>query len=464
MANFSWVGLLTRNRKLLIIPPIVIALVVLWWVSISRSDPELRPEQEISRALSVIEVQEMDVRPKVEGFGTSKYARTWRAVAQVSGRVKSVHADLRSGAIVQPDTELFTIDDKDYIDTRTELESGIEQTNSDVEQLDQKDKNYNKTLKIERDLLAVYQSELKRAQDLLKGDAGSQASVDVKRRAMLAQQQRIQDIENAQSLISSQRKSYQAALKQSNAKLEQAKRNVNRTKVVAPFLMRIGDVQLEVGQFVATNEMLFEGYSAQQVEVEAQVPVPDVRRLVGRSQSDTITPSMAAMRDFFGGMDVLIHNQAAGPKATWTGKFESVREVFDARTRTIGLVVSADNPIALENPSKAPRKPPLMQGAFCNVTFFGKELKKKTIVPQSAVSGSSVFVLDKENRLRRRKIEIEFAQDDYVVVKKGLNVGEKLAIGDPTPAIEGMLVKPVVDKEAATHLAVQVQQSLNRKE
>ena len=45
--------------------------------------------------------------------------------------------------------------------------------------------------------------------------------------------------------------------------------------------MRVGEVQLEVGQFVSVGEALFVGYSGADVEVEVQLPLQDIHRLAG---------------------------------------------------------------------------------------------------------------------------------------------------------------------------------------
>ena len=55
--------------------------------------------------------------------------------------------------------------------------------------------------------------------------------------------------------------------------------------------------------------------------------------------------------------------------------------------------------------------------------------------------------MNSEDRLERRKVEVDFVQSSLAVITDGLEPGETLIVSDPTPAIEGQLVSPVVDDD-----------------
>jgi len=44
-------------------------------------------------------------------------------------------------------------------------------------------------------------------------------------------------------------------------------------------------------------------------------------------------------------------------------------------------------------------------------------------------------------------LEVDFSQSNFVVVKNGLKKGEQVIISDLIPAIDGMLLKPVLDNK-----------------
>jgi hypothetical protein len=57
-----------------------------------------------------------------------------------------------------------------------------------------------------------------------------------------------------------------------------------------------------------------------------------------------------------------------------------------------------------------------------------------------------VYLLDEQQRLQRRAVEVAFEQHDMAVISKGFSGGETLIIDDLSPAINGMLVKPLRDQ------------------
>ncbi|OQY56790.1 MAG: hypothetical protein DRR08_05985 [Candidatus Parabeggiatoa sp. nov. 2] len=54
-------------------------------------------------------------------------------------------------------------------------------------------------------------------------------------------------------------------------------------------------------------------------------------------------------------------------------------------------------------------------------------------------------MVNQENRLEKRTVETAFFQTNFVAIKNGLKKGEQVVVSDLIPAIEGMLLKPVVD-------------------
>lgn len=88
------------GKRLLIVPPILLAIGALIYLTQTRPPPKVKTESESARALSVILAPVFEIEPRVIGFGTAEYARKWRPVAQVAGRIQEVHPELRPGAII----------------------------------------------------------------------------------------------------------------------------------------------------------------------------------------------------------------------------------------------------------------------------------------------------------------------------------------------------------------------------
>ncbi len=134
---------------------------------------------------------------------------------------------------------------------------------------------------------------------------------------------------------------------------------------------------------------------------------------------------------------------------TWPAKVAGVRESLDTETRALRLTVVVD--LSPEN-FMAKEGPPLCRGSFCKVEIRSRT-RDAIVIPRFAVRDGDVFWLDAESRLRRSSIDVEFNQGEMAVVRGGIKPGVKLVVSDPTPAIEGLLVKPVFDEKLAAALA-----------
>ena len=148
-------------------------------------------------------------------------------------------------------------------------------------------------------------------------------------------------------------------------------------------------------------------------------------------------------------VDVLVRTSAGDFSAEWEARLSRIREQLDPRTRTIGVVVAVDKPYEKIIPGK---RPPLVQGMFCEVEFRGKNRAGQVVIPRSALHGRHVYVLNKKNRLTQKDVVVSFPQSNFVVIGKRLEKGERVVVSDPSPAIEGMRVKPVLDDELLKQL------------
>jgi hypothetical protein len=444
------------GKRLLIVPPVALAIGALIYLTQTRQPPKVKSESESARALSVIAAPVFEIEPRVVGFGTAAYAKKWRAVAQVAGRILEVHPELRPGAIISAGDVLLRIDDADYRSAAAELTASIEQKEAEITQLEQTRSNYDKTLTLERSALSLFERELNRYESLLASQAESQAAIDGARRSLIAQQKVVQDLENSKSLIEPQIHVLKAAVRQTAAQLEKAERDVERTLIRAPFTMRVGDVDLELDQFVATNETLFEGFSDSEIEIEVQVSTTDMPRLLAMPPADHRPPeelTMDIMRNAFR-VSPTVEISGGDSTVVYEGRFLRVREVVDSQTRQVGVVIGVTNEPKLTD--GRPR-PPVLDGSFCKVTMRGESIGQRVVVPRVSLHGETVYVLDKDSRLAKSEVEVEFFQEDVAVLASGLTPAEQVIIADPSPAVQGSLIKPVEDNAILDRLKNAVQ-------
>lgn len=436
--------------KLLIIPPIVVGGVVLAIAVRNRAEPERIEERESARALRVIAVEEMPFMPRAVGYGTARPAQVWQAIAEVKGRVVELHPELNTGSFARKDDILVRIDDADTKLAIARLEAQLAGAKSSIAELTASQENFTDSVALEREALTVAQQELDREKRLVERNAGSRSALDGQQRAVIAQQQKVQSIVNSLNLLPSQLDAAKANLAVAAASLAERRRDLERVAIKAPFDCRIGPVNLEVDQFLAVGAVLFEAQASERIEIEAQVALKNLRPLFDEElrRSDLKAGNndvdQTALQRYFD-IDAVVRYSAGTEKFVRQAMFERIREELDTRTRAMGVIVGIEKPFA-----KLIDGPPPVSGTYCEVELRGKVQPDRIVVPRTAIRDEHVYVLDDENRLVRREIVVAVTQSDLAVIESGLQPGETLVVSDPSPAVGGMLVDPVVDEELAS--------------
>lgn len=433
-----------RFRKWLILPPLVVGIAVVVVLVTNRPELKHKAEQEESRALRVISVPAVDVIPRALGYGTAEPGQVWKAVAEVKGRVVETHPVLKPGAMVKKGEVLVRIDPTEYELAVSQLNADIAQVNAQLEELTVKETNDRASLKIEEQSLALAVREFERAKALLQRDASSAGEVDQQERNMLTQRQSVQHLHNSLDLLPHQKKALEATLAVKKARLTQAQLDVNKTVIGAPFDCRLGDLNIELDQFLAVGQFLFEAHTIALTEIEAQIPLDQLRNLIDPQHRQRVPVNMdqETVKELFD-FDVCVRSRSGDFEAHWEGRVVRIREQIDPRTRTIGLVIAVDEPYQKAIPGK---RPPLVQGMYCEIELRGAVRKGRVVIPRSAIHDGHVYLVDRENRLQQRKVDVAFAQSSFFCLRDGLQAEERLIVSDPTPAIDGMLVDPISDE------------------
>ena len=421
---------LSRSRKLMILPPIAIGLLVLLFMVSGKQPPAQAERGEPTRTVRVIEVPLVELTPMAEGYGQVQPARVWTAVSQVAGRVTYIHPKLRDGEILPEGTELVHIDPKDY-------ELAQAQAQAELMELNAQEKNARASLDIEKRNLTLAKNELERIQKLVKKGTASQSKADETERAMLSYSASVQNLQNTLALVPSQRSVLEA-------RVALAARDLEHTVIRAPYDMRVASLKVEADQYVPVGQNLFEGDAVDRVEIKAQVAMSSLRRLfIGRQGMQIDIQRISEKFAEIVALDPVVRLDMGNHVAEWKAEFVRFSDTVDPETRTMGVIVAVDNPFDKIIPGY---KPPLSKGMFVNVVLSGKQSMKRVLVPRSAVRANTVYVADENNRLRRRPVKILFSQDDISVIAEGLEPGERVVVSDLVPAVDGMLLQIQLDE------------------
>jgi RND family efflux transporter MFP subunit len=433
-----------RRRMLLILPPIVLGILVLALMASSRKQPVQVESSIPAKPVRALEIQQVDLVPVAEGYGSVMPARLWTAVAEVSGRIVELHPRLRDGEILPAGTLLLRIDPVDY-------ELNLAQAEAASAELEVEQANAEASLEIEERNLKIAQREFERISKLAAKGTASGSNRDDAERTLLNSRNAVQNIRNTLALIPTKRKVLAS-------KKTQAERDLENTRIVAPFNLRVANMQIETDQFVSKGQSLFEGDSVDRVEVLAQFPLASLRRLfIGRDDIHLDGAMMGDNLPQLVQLDSLVRLDMGTTQAEWQSEFVRFSDNVDPQTRTMGVVVAVDKPFEQVEPGV---RPPLSKGMFVQVLLRGKVQQKQLVVPRAAVRDGQLYLVDTDQRLRRRPVEVLFSQGPVSALKNGLKPGDRIVVSDLVPAVDGMLLAPRIDQTLADEVAAAVRGEL----
>ena len=135
---------------------------------------------------------------------------------------------------------------------------------------------------------------------------------------------------------------------------------------------------------------------------------------------------------------VLLHGDTpAGRRHTWEGQVIRAEGALDPGTRLAHLVARVADPYGLVSGA-----PPLSVGLFVEAEILGPEQSEVVALPRSALRESDrVTIVDAEDRLRSRAVELLRIDGETVFVLAGLAAGERVAVRSPSAFVEGMAVR-----------------------
>ncbi len=447
-------------RRILGFGIVAAAIGVFVVLRLTKPDPPRAERGEDALAVRVVTVVEAPVRPRVLGYGEARPERIWRAVAEVDGRIVERHDDLEEGGLVPAGTVLLKIDPTEPALRVAQQEAALEQTRAQIAELDVRAVTTAAELDIEKRSQALAKRELERQRGLLANGTVSETDVDRQERTVLDQERRVQTLTSTLDQLPSQRRALEANERRVDAQLAEARIDLERTTIAAPFDCRIAEVDVERDQFATRGQTLAVADAIDVALVEAQVPLEHMRRLVqanpasGRDEAVDLQ-KLASRLD----LTAVVRLRSVDPPIEWPARFVRLSPQIDPEAQTLGLIVAVDDPYTS---ARAGIRPPLVKGLFCEVAIEGPTEQRFRLIPRAAVQGSSVFVVDDEKRLRRRAVTIAFTHDEIACVNSGLVPGETVVVSDPVPAIEGMLLVAIPDPVIQARLAAAVQEAERR--
>jgi multidrug efflux system membrane fusion protein len=407
----------TWNRKVWIpLATLAGALVVAAIMVIARPHAAPEPHPPPVPLVRAVTLEEESIRLVVRAQGRVTPRAEIDLAPEVSGKVLEVSPSLVSGGFFAAGDVLLEIDPTDY------------------------------ELSVERAKAEVAQMEVRVAEERAEADVASREWRDLRGGSapppLVAREPQLAEA--------------RARLAAARASLDQARTDLARTVIRAPFEGRVRSETVDAGQLISRGTPLARIYAIDIAEI--RVPLPDDDLAYLDFSLDAPGPSGAAGGSALtasgsGLADAIVRAEFGGSMHEWKGRVVRTEGQIDPETQVVHAVVEVADPYGRHAQPNAERDStaPLAVGLFVDVEILGKTVAPAFAVPRAAFRGDNVvLVIDAENRLRFREVEIFRRERERVVVTGGLSNGERVCISPLEVAVESMPVRVAGDDATNT--------------
>jgi RND family efflux transporter MFP subunit len=244
---------------------------------------------------------------------------------------------------------------------------------------------------------------------------------DLGRRDLERLSRNISDEQRALVLREPQMAQLEAELAAARAALAQAGNQLARAEVRAPFDAVV------ISESVEPGAMLSQGAEIGQIVATDRF---DVRLSVPASVLDWI--------DLGGGQAATLRQPAVWPEDTAReGRIARLGAALSETGRTAELIVEVPDPLALA-PENA-GKPRLLLGAYVEGAIAGAPVEDAVSIERAWLrEGDTVWVMNEEDRLEVRPVDVAWRGADGVLIRSGLAPGERIVTTPLATHAEGM--------------------------
>lgn len=234
-----------------------------------------------------------------------------------------------------------------------------------------------------------------------------------------------QQLSNQQALV----RQYEARRKSDQAAVDDAKLQLDYTRIVAPIAGRVGLRAMDAGNLVRASDA--EGIATitqvQPISVLFTVPEPDLPAVLAAARANPDLPVQAWDRD--------------ERTLLATGKLVSVDNQIDTATGTLRLRAQFDN-----------HDEALFPNQFVNARLQVSDARS-IVIPDAAVQfgakGNYVYVVDAEDKVSMRPLVLGASEGDRIAVTSGLAAGERVVLEGIDRLREGSKVEIIQADDSA---------------
>lgn len=428
---------MTANRKLLILPGLLLGLLILVLAVKLKPAPEPAQNYNPARLVELQALSKQQVAPEILGFGRVEPKHVWQAVSEVSGRLVYRHPQLETGRLLPKDTLLLEIDPLEYQLKLAQVQANLNATQTKLTRIDKEARNLATSLKTEQQKLTLVKQEYQRQLVLKQKKLISLSAIENQQQALLTQQKLVHDLESAFELLPDDTKVTVAQLSVDQAQLEDAQRRLDKTRLLLPFDARIAEVNVEQDQVVTLGSLMLVAYQLGQIEVKAEMSLKNMNTLRMSIEGSPIAAQLKSIEDLQLNAEVTF--QTADIHYQWPARVTRVAETVNPDQATVGVYLEVDQAFP-ELQLLERERPPLTKGMFLSAYIQGYA-SPQFVVPEKALHGNRVYLMNADNKLQIEPVKILFRCSEGVAISGNLDDGEQLILNDLIPAIPGMALR-----------------------
>ncbi len=380
------------RRLLLSLAILLVAILIVGVLIATRPEANTELKSPPVTRVEVIRVRVEDLQPEVELTGVLRPRQVASLRFEVSGEL--LQRAVEPGARVAKGELLLQLDEADYRDAVIETEAQLSDTRAAIKQ----DRILRELARENRDLA---QREYQRLEKLGKGSLASASNRDSARQRLIGLESELARLEYG---IASGR----ARLARQEAALSRAQRNLQRTRLEAPFAGRVNRVLVEVGDSLLANTLALELIDTEALELHLEVSGGVA---VALSLGQPVTVKVDG-------------RLASGELTALQYDPDPVTHTHPARIRVPG-----DN---------------LLPGELGQVSLPLRVREDALVVPASALlreEGGHYLFLVREGRLERRAITAGVRVDGRQAIRDGVAAGELVVAQDVEVLSHGQAVE-----------------------
>ncbi len=364
---------------------------------IFKEQPESTAVAERVAAVEIMTARSADITFTIASQGTVTPRTETTIVSEVSGKVISVSEKLVAGGYFNQGEVLLTIDSDDY-------QVAVEQARANL-----------LTAQAQLSLEAAQAEQAGKQWDLSGRSRESAPLLALRTPFLLEAEARVLSAESD---------------------LQRAERQLARTTIRAPYDALVREKSADIGQYISMGSQIASIFATDYAEIRLPLSDSDLAWLAlprpGQLAGAEASP-------------VVLHAVVAGRQQHWQGSIVRTEGVVDSNSRMHFAVARIADPYALRKPDKAV----LSAGTFVNARLSGIRVSNIFSLPHKALyNGNEVLLMDAEQRLRRRQVNVVRADADWVYIDQGLSDNEQVIISPVQIALEGMRVNPSVSPGA----------------